>query len=169
MPVTKHNITIESTDRNTAAYPSPASYQVSLPSRYRNVWEARLVNMNIQEFQTPRTNAFLKINMLNQIDGTSNSSGVNFCFAKLPLITSRANVFYIDSRITSLPSSILQNPIATMDKLNISITDSSGNVLAIPNIGNEHSMMLELTCGDYINNGGGSTLTNHGRILGGSR
>jgi hypothetical protein len=69
----------------------------------------------------------------------------------------------------SLPPIILQNPIATMDKLKISITDSDGTVISIPNTGNDHSMLIELVCGDYINNGGGSTLTTHGRILGGSR
>lgn len=169
MPVTKHIINIDSADRNTAAYPSPSSYQVSLPSRYRNIWEARLVNIDIPEFATPRRNVFLKIDTLNQIDGTSNSSGINFCFAKLPLSTIYSNVFYVDSMTHSMPSIVLQNPIATMDKLNISITDSSGSVISIPNAGNNHSMQLELVCGDYISNGGGSTLTAHGRILGGSR
>ena len=169
MPVTRHIINIESADRNTTAYPSPSSYQVSLPARYRNIWEARLVNIDIPEFTTRRKNVFLKIDTLNQIDGTSNSSGINFCFAKLPLSTVQSNVFYVDSMTHNIPPIVLQNPIATMDKLNISITDSNGSVISIPNTGNDHSMMIELLCGDYINNGGGSTLTTHGRILGGSR
>jgi len=169
MPVTKHYINVDSADRNTAAYPTPASYQVSLPARYRNIWEARLVTMSLPEFTTPRRNAFLKIDYLNQIDGTSNSSGINFCFARLPLSIVQSNVLYIDSMTQSLPPIILQNPIATMDKLKISITDSNGTVISIPATGNDHSMMIELVCGDYINNGGGSTLTQHGRILGGSR
>jgi hypothetical protein len=168
MPVTKHYINIDSADRNTAAYPTPSSYQITLPSRYRNIWEARLVNIGIPEFTPPRRNVFLKIDTLNQIDGTSNSSGVNFCFAKLPLSTIQSNVFYVDSMTQSLPPIILQNPIASMDKLNISITDSRGNIISIL-AGNDYSMQLELVCGDYINNGGGSTLTAHGRILGGSR
>lgn len=168
MGLAKHIITIDSADRNTTAYPTPSSYQISLPSRYRNVWEARLVNMSIPEFTPPLRNVFLKIDTLNQIDGTSNSSGVNFCFAKLPLSMVQANVFYVDSRTHSLPPTILQNPIATMDKMSISFTDSRGTPVSIPS-GNDHSMQLELICGDYINNGGGSTLTNHGRVLGGSR
>jgi hypothetical protein len=69
----------------------------------------------------------------------------------------------------NIPPNVLQNPIATMDKLTISITDSRGNIISIPNTGNDHSMQIELVCGDYINNGGGSTLTSTGRILGGSR
>lgn len=169
MPVTKHIINVESADRNIAAYPSPSNYQVSLPARYRNIWEARLINMDIPEFTTPRKNIFIKIDNLNQIDGTSNSSGINFCFAKVPLSYAFANSFYVDSMTYALPPNILQNPVATMDKLNISITDARGNIIAIPNTGNDHSMLIELVCGDYINNGGGSTITNHGRILGGSR
>lgn len=169
MPVTRHYINIDSADRNTGAYPTPASYQITLPSRYRNVWEARLVNIDIPELTTPQRNVFLKIDGLNQIDGTSNSSGINFCFAKLPMYAAQSNVFFIDSLLVSLPPTVLQNPIASMDKLNISITDSRGNIVSIPTTGNNHSMQIELVCGDYINNGGGSTLTSHGRILGGSR
>jgi len=169
MSVTKHCINVNSADRNTTVYPSPSSYQVSLPARYRNIWEARLVNIDIPEFTTPRRNVFIKIDNLNQVDGTSDSSGVNFCFAKIPLSHSYSNVFYVDSMTCNIPPNVLQNPIATMDKLTISITDSRGNIISIPNTGNDHSMQIELVCGDYINNGGGSTLTSTGRILGGSR
>ena len=169
MPITRHFINVDSGDRDTTAYPSPSSFQISLPARYRNVWEARLVNINLREFTPSRRNVFLKIDNLNKIDSTSNSGGVNFCFAKLPLSTAQGNVFFIDSMTQSIPTNIVQNPIATMDKLNISMTNSSGNVIAIPETGNEYSMVIELVCGDYINNGGGSTLTQHGRILGGSR
>ena len=169
MPVTRHFISIDSGDRDTVAYPSPSSYQISLPARYRNIWEARLVNINLREFTPSRRNVFLKIDNLNKIDSTSNSGGVNFCFAKIPLSTAQANVFFIDSMTQSIPPIILQNPIATMDKLNISITDSRGNLITIPDTGNDYSMQIELLCGDYINNGGGSTITQHGRIMGGSR
>lgn len=169
MVLTRHIISVDSADRNTVAYPSPSNYQVSLPARYRNVWEARLINIDIPEFTTPRRNVFIKIDTLNQVDGTSNSSGVNFCFAKLPLSHAYSNVFYIDSMTHNIPPSVLQNPIATMDKLTISVTDSRGNIITIPSTGNDHSMQIELTCGDYINNGGGSTIIQNGRVLGGSR
>lgn len=168
MPLTKHTINVDSSDRDTTAYPTPAQYQVSLPSRFRNVQEARLVNIGVPEFTPPRRNVFIKIDNLNQVGGTSNSSGVNFCFAKLPLFLQISNNFYIDSLSVSIPPTILQNPIASMDKLNISFTDSRGNIVPIT-AGNDHSMLIELTCGDYVNNGGGSTIMTHGRILGGSR
>jgi hypothetical protein len=168
MVLTRHIVNIDSSDRDTTAYPTPAQYQISLPSRYRNVWEARLVNIGIPEFTPSRRNVFVKIDTLNQLGSTSNSGGVNFCFAKLPLFLQISNNFYIDSLSVSIPPTILQNPIASMDKLNISFTDSRGNVISIA-AGNDHSMQIELTCGDYINNGGGSTITQHGRILGGTR
>ena len=168
MPVTKHVINIDSGDRNMSAYPTPSSYQVTLPSRYRNIWEARLVNISVPELVPSRRHLFLRIDTLNQVDGTSNSSGVNFCFAKIPLYKQYSNSFYADSLSISFIPTILQNPIATLDKLNISFTDSRGNIVAMT-AGNDHSMQIELTCGDYITNGGGSTLTKHGRILGGSR
>ena len=164
MPVTKHYIHIDSNDRDTIAYPSPANYQIKLPSRYRNIWEARLVNINIKEFTPPQKNVFLRIDGLNHVDGTSNSSGVNFCFAKLPLYQAYSNAFYLNSANESLPPSIMQNPIASTQQLNISITDSRGTILT----GGDHSMQIELTCGDYITNGGGSTITGHGRVLGGT-
>ena len=168
MPVTKHVVNIDSAGRDTTAYPTPSQYQIPLASRYRNIWEARLVNITIPELDPPRRNMFLRIDNLNQVDGTANSGGVNFCFAKLPLVLQISNNFYIDSLSVSVPPSILQNPIASMDKLNISFTDSRGNIISMT-AGNDHSMQIELTCGDYINNGGGSTITQHGRILGGTR
>lgn len=168
MVLTKHVINIDSAGRDTTAYPTPSQYQMPLASRYRNVWEVRLLNITIPELVPSRRNVFVKIDNLNQVDGTSNSGGSDFCFAKLPLVLQISNNFYIDSLSVSIPPTILQNPIASMDKLNISFTDSRGNIVPIT-AGNDHSMLLELTCGDYINNGGGSTITTHGRILGGSR
>lgn len=168
MPLTKHTINIDSAGRDTAIYPTPDQYQMPLPSRYRNVWEARLLNITFPEFVPSRRNVFIKIDNFNQVGGTSNSSGINFCFAKLPLFLSISNNFYIDTLGVSIPPTIFQNPLASIDKLNISFTDSRGNIIPIT-AGNDHSMLLELTCGDYINNGGGSTIMTHGRILGGSR
>ena len=69
---------------------------------------------------------------------------------------------------TMFPVVPLQNPIASLDKLSITFTDLEGNVLS-NGAGNNHSMQIQLQCGDYINNGGGSTIQTHGRILGGSR
>ena len=139
-----------------------------MPQRYRNIWSAQLLNIGIAEF-TPRQRAvLLRIDKLNQLDSTAASGGVNFYFAKVPLVSTVGNIFYVDAMSTMFPVVPLQNPVATLDKLSISFTDLNGNVLTNGN-SNGHSMQIQLQCGDYINNGGGSTITQNGRILGGSR
>ena len=65
MPVTKHVVNIDSAGRDTTAYPTPSQYQIPLASRYRNIWEARLVNITIPELDPPRRNMFLRIDNLN--------------------------------------------------------------------------------------------------------
>jgi len=126
------------------------------------------LNIGIAEF-TPRQRAvLLRIDKLNQLDSTAASGGVNFYFAKVPLVSTVGNIFYVDAMSTMFPVVPLQNPVATLDKLSISFTDLNGNVLTNGN-SNGHSMQIQLQCGDYINNGGGSTITQNGRILGGSR
>ena len=109
MVLTKHVINIDSAGRDTTAYPTPSQYQMPLASRYRNVWEVRLLNITIPELAPSRRNVFVKIDNLNQVDGTSNSGGSDFCFAKLPLVLQISNNFYIDSLSVSVPPTILQN------------------------------------------------------------
>ena len=122
MVLTKHVINIDSAGRDTTAYPTPSQYQMPLASRYRNVWEVRLLNITIPELVPSRRNVFVKIDNFNQVDGTSNSGGSDFCFAKLPLVLQISNNFYIDSLSVSVPPTILQNPLASVDKLNIYFT-----------------------------------------------
>jgi hypothetical protein len=165
---TKHVISIESASRDETKYPSPTQYQIDLPQRYRNVWSAQLLNIGIYEFAPRQRVAYLKIDNLNMIDSTSASGGVNFCFAKIPLISTFGNIFYVDATSTTFPVIPFQNPIATLDKLAISFTDANGNVLT-NGAGNNNSILIQLECGDYVTNGGGSTIKTHGRILGGSR
>ena len=165
---TTHVISVESASRNETAYPSPTQYTVDLPQRYRNIWSAQLLNIAIVEF-TPRQRAvLLRIDKLNQLDSTAAAGGAGFYFAKIPLISTVGNIFYVDAMSTMFPVVPLQNPIASLDKLSITFTDLEGNVLS-NGAGNNHSMQIQLQCGDYINNGGGSTIQTHGRILGGSR
>jgi hypothetical protein len=165
---TTHVISVESSSRNDTAYPSPTQYTIDLPQRYRNVWSAQLLNIAIAEFTPRQRIVCLQIDKLNTIDSTAASGGVNFCFAKIPLISTVGNIYYVDAMSTLFPVIPLQNPIATLDKLKISFTDLNGNVLTNGN-SNNHSMQIQLQCGDYLSNGGGSTITQNGRILGGSR
>jgi len=166
IPTTTHVITIDSANRNGLAYPNAGQYQIQLPQRYRNIWSAQLLNMSIPELSPPQRDIFLDIDKLSMIDSTSPSGGVNFCLAKIPLFIPFGNVFFIDALTSSFMDIPLQNPVASMDRLNIKIKDANGNVLTLAN---NHSFQLQLTCGDYVPRGGGSTITQKGRVLGGTR
>jgi len=166
---TQHFITIESSTRVDPANTSASEYSVYLPQRYRNIWSAMLINIALPAVSPPQKYVYLDIDKLNTIDSTSPSGGVNFALAKIPLsLASTGNIYYLDTSINSFPNIPLQNPVATMDKLNVKLKDANGNVLTIPS-GNEHSFMIQFTCGDYIPRGGGSTITQRGRIMGGTR
>jgi hypothetical protein len=124
--------------------------------------------MDFPDTVEQRKYVYVRIKELNFIDDVG-PGGPKSYFAKVPLFSDRGNIFFIDSLNFSIPDNILQNPIASLSKLSISMTDSLGNLIPIPAAGNDHTMMIQLICGDYIKNGGGSTITNKGRILGGSR
>lgn len=165
---TKHYITIESSNRPDPANTTPANYTVQLPQRYRNIWSAMLVSIAIPAISPHQKYVYLDIDKLNTIDSTSSSGGVNFALAKIPMsVPGVGNVYYADTMTSSFPNVPLQNPVATMDKLNVKLKDANGNVLTIP-AGNDHSFMIQLMCGDYVPNGGGSTITQRGRFMGGS-
>lgn len=163
---TIHVITVDSSNRTGNAYPNAGSYQIDLPQRYRNVWSAQLLNISLPELTPPQKIVFLDIDKLSMIDSTSPSGGVQFALAKIPLSASVGNTFFVDSLTSSFMEIPLQNPIATLDKLNVKFRDSNGNVLTMAN---NHSFQLQLRCGDYIANGGGSTILGTRRVLGGTR
>ena len=167
MPIiTEHVIAVDSRDRDTTAYPTADSYSVTLPSRYRNIWKAELMNIKIQAMNPKVEYVFLSIDQFNSIDSTSNA-GVNFAFAKIPFIDATANAQYLDGRTVDFGCIPLQNPVASLDKLNIKIKASNGSIVS--QSGNNHNFQLRLLCADNIPRGGGSTITYDGRILGGSR
>ncbi|AGE55599.1 hypothetical protein ATCVMN08101_289L [Acanthocystis turfacea Chlorella virus MN0810.1] len=163
--LTTHVIEIDSADRNPT-YSNPGSYQIDLPQRYRNIWSAQLLNIELPELNPAQKKIFLSIDQLSMIDSTAASGGVKFALAKLPLSLAVGNTFYLDSMTSSFPEIPLQNPIATMDKFNIKFTDANGNVLTMAN---NHSFQVQLRCGDYIANGGGSTIMGTRRVMGGTR
>jgi hypothetical protein len=164
--LTTHVISVDSADRNGAAYPNAGFYQIQLPQRYRNIWSAQLLNIALPELNPAQKNIFLAIDQLSMIDSTSQSGGVKFALAKIPLSLAVGNTFFVDSLTSSFMEIPLQNPVATMDKFNISFKDSNGNVLAMPN---NHSFQIQLKCGDLVSNGGGSTILGTRRVLGGTR
>ena len=50
--------------------------------------------------------------------------------------------------------------------ISIKIKDINGNVLTLTK---NHSFQLQLTCGDYVTNGGGSSIKGTARYLGGTQ
>jgi len=164
--LTTHVITVDSSNRNGVSYPNAGQYQINLPQRYRNVWSAQLLNIAVPELTPPQRNIFLDIDKLSMIDSTAPGGGVNFALAKIPLSVPVGNVFFVDSLTSSFMEIPLQNPVATMDKLNVTFKDQNGNVLTMAN---NHTFQIQLRCGDYIANGGGSTILRTSRVLGGTR
>jgi hypothetical protein len=164
--ITNYVITVDSSNRNGTAYPNAGSYQIDLPQRYRNIWSAQLLNIQIPEMTPPQRVIFLDIDRLSMIDSTAPGGGVNFALAKIPLSLAAANVFFVDSLTSSFVTIPLQNPIATINKLNIQFKDSNGNVLTLAN---NHSFQIQLNCCDLTPSGGGSTITCGGRVMGGTR
>jgi hypothetical protein len=164
--LTSHVITVDSSNRNGVAYPNAGSYQIDLPQRYRNIWSAQLLNIQIPEMTPAQRVIFLDIDKLSMIDSTAPGGGINFALAKIPLSAAVANVFFADSLTSSFMTIPLQNPVATIDKLNIQFKDSNGNVLTLAN---NHSFQIQLNCADYVTNGGGTTIMHSERIMGGTR
>jgi hypothetical protein len=111
-------------------------------------------------------NLFLCVDKISTIDSTAPGAGVNFALAKLPLSIPVGNVYFLDSLTSSFMAIPLQNPVATLDKLNVSFRYSNGNVATLSN---NHSFQIMLNCGDYIQNGGGSTIAGTRRVMGGTR
>jgi hypothetical protein len=164
--LTSHIIAVHSSSRDQTAYPNAGDYQIALPQRYRNVWSAQLLNIEIPELTPPQRNIYLDIEKLSTIDSVAPGAGVNFAIAKIPLVLAVSNVFYVDALTSSFMVNYMQNPIASMDRFNVRLLDSKGNVLTLSNA---HSFQIQLMCGDYITSGGGSTITHNGRIMGGTR
>ncbi|AGE57975.1 hypothetical protein PBCVNW6652_346L [Paramecium bursaria Chlorella virus NW665.2] len=165
--LTQHIITVDSADRNGAAYPNAGQYQIDLPQRYRNIWSAQLLNISLPEpSDSTLKNVFLCVDKISTIDSTAPGAGVNFALAKLPLSVPIGNTYYLDSLTSSFMAIPLQNPVATLDKFNVSFRYPNGNVATLSN---NHSYQIMLNCGDYISNGGGSTIGRTQRTMGGTR
>lgn len=167
MPIiTEHVLCVDSADRNTTAYPEADTYSISLPSRYKNIWKAELLNIQIAAINPVEDYVYLSIDQLNGLDSTSNA-GLNFAFAKIPFISQTSDLHYLDGSIINFGPVPLQNPIASLDKLNIKIINSAGVI--VNQNGNNHNFQLRFTCADNVPRGGGSSITYDGRVLGGSK
>jgi hypothetical protein len=160
-------IGFDSRDRDTTAYPNASIFSIQLPQRYRNVIKADLLNAIFFPTTGSDIYAWVSIDPLNKIDVTGGTNGVNFAFAKIPGIVTTTGLMYVDAMTNTFGERPYQNPIATLDRLNIKVMTRNGRLLDLN--GNNWSAQLRLTCGALSPQGGGSTITQEGRILGGTR
>ena len=70
---------------------------------------------------------FLSIEHLNQLSGPS--GGMNFAFAKITLDGKGNSVFVADTNTYNYDYVRLGNPIASLDRLQVSFVDSRGNLV----------------------------------------
>jgi hypothetical protein len=158
-------IAVDSRDRDTIAYPNASIFSIALPQRYRNVIKADLLNAIFLPTTGGDEYAFVSIDQLNKID-VAGTNGVNFAFAKIPGIVTTSGLMYVDALVNSFGDRPYLNPIATLDRLNIQVLTRTGKLLDLN--GNNWSCQLRLVCGALSPQGGGSTITKMGRILGGT-
>jgi hypothetical protein len=159
-------IAFDSSDRDTAAYPNASIFSIQLPQRYRNVIQADLLNAIFIPTTGPDDYAYVSIDQLNKID-VAGTNGVNFAFAKIPGIVTTTGLMYVDCLLNSFGERPYNNPIATLDRLNIKVMTRTGQLMDLN--GNNWSAQIRLICGALSPQGGGSTITREGRILGGTR
>ena len=138
------------------------SFTTLLPARYKNVYGAELVDITVPAIANVRYE-YLAIDQFNQI--SSPSDGVNFAFMKIILEQPREGFVTATNNGYSFAHVHLQNPIATLDRLNVSFLDRRGNLLQQPDT---CVFQLKLITGELTPNGGGSTITSRGRVLGGT-
>jgi hypothetical protein len=139
-----------------------SSFTTLLPTRYNKIYAAQLIDIMLPGIANVYYE-YISINNFNQISGPS--GGVNFAFAKIPLNGSANSVVYSDTNGYNFDYVVLQNPIATLDRLSVSFVDGHGNL--VPQ-SNACTFQLRLLTADLSPFGGGSTITQTGRFLGGS-
>lgn len=139
-----------------------SSFTALLPTRYRNVWAARLVDVTIPGI----ANVFyeyINIDGFNQI--SSPTGGVNFAFAKIPLDGSGNTAVFADTNGYNYDYVLLENPIASLDRLTVKFVDGRGNL--VPQT-TSCTFQIRLKTAELSPYGGGSTITSNGRFLGGT-
>ena len=138
------------------------SFTTMLPARYRNVQAIQLIDMEVPGIADVYYE-YISIEPFNQLSNPT--AGVNFAFAKIPLNGSAGELNYSETNGYNYSPVILDNPIATLDRLKVSFVDGYGNLIPQSNSCN---FQIQIFTGGLLPRGGGSTITSSGRVLGGS-
>ena len=118
---------IISIDSSTDIYTGNlSSFVCLLPTRYKNVEAAQLVDITLPSIANMYYE-YLAIEGFNQISGPS--GGMNFAFAKITLDGKGNEVFVADTNTYNYDYVRLGNPIAALDRLQVSFVDARGNLV----------------------------------------
>ena len=139
-----------------------SSFTVLLPTRYKNIHAAQLIDVTVPGIANVYYE-YICIEGFNQL--SSPTAGVNFAFAKIPLDGSDDTIVFADTNGYNYGIIALDNPIASLDRLNISFVNGRG---ALQPQSNACTFQLRLLTADLSPYGGGSTITPNGRFLGGT-
>lgn len=160
-PLKKYNITVDS--KLDIFNGNLTSFTTMLPARYRNVQAIQLMNVAVPGIANNVYYEYLSIEPFNQLSNPT--AGVDFAFAKIPLPGGPGTVIFSETNGYNFGPVILDNPIATLDRLHVSFVDGRGNLVPQPN---SCVFQIQISTGGLTPYGGGSTITPSGRFLGGT-
>lgn len=158
----KKIILVDSIDRDTVKYPDPGHYALMLPRVYEHVKSIRLVSAEITaptgNFAATDRYILVSIDGLNKYDetakGAQRSGLVDSVFAKIPVQSQTATIFYNDQSYA--PNITTYTPdIGRVDRLDITfrrhgdganggVTGVSSTGIITFGTGKENSMTLEI-------------------------
>jgi hypothetical protein len=103
-----------------------SSFTCLLPTRFKNIEAVQLVDITLPSIANMYYE-YLAIEGLNQISGPS--GGMNFAFAKITLDGVGNSVFVADTNTYNYDYIRLGNPIAGIDRLQVSFVDARANLV----------------------------------------
>lgn len=159
-PLKKYNITVDSS--LDIFNGNVTSFTTMLPARYRNVQAIQLIDIAVPGIANVYYE-YLCIEPFNQLSNPT--AGVDFAFAKISLDGAAGTTVFSETNGYNFGPVILDNPIATLDRLRVSFVDGHGNL--VPQ-SNSCVFQIQIFTGGLLPRGGGSTITPSGRFLGGT-
>ena len=103
-----------------------SSFICLLPTRFKNIEAAQLVDITLPSIANMYYE-YLAIEGFNQISGPS--GGMNFAFAKITLDGVGNETFVADTNTYNYDYIQLGNPIAALDRLQVSFVDARANLV----------------------------------------
>ena len=116
------------------------SFICLLPTRYKNIEAAQLIDITVPGI----SNVFyeyIAIEDFNQISGPT--GGVNFAFAKISLDGTNNPYISVPPLTYNYDYIRLGNPIAALDRLQVSFVDAHGNLVSQPSACNFQLRILQ--------------------------